>query len=90
MTLDQLREFAAEVAREAIAAVRDQIDTGETPASGKRYVFGIRGISSLFNVSLPTAQRYKDTFLKPAVIQRGRKIMVDADKAIELYNSRNL
>lgn len=52
----------------------------------KEYVYGLRGIRELFNVSHATAQRYKDTFLKDAIIQRGRKIMVDVQKAFELYN----
>lgn len=59
------------------------------PVSGKRYVFGIKGIQELFNVSHATAQKYKDGILKDAVFQSGRKIVVDADKALELFNSRN-
>ena len=52
----------------------------------KEYVYGLRGIRDLFKVSHATAQRYKNTFLKDAIIQRGRKIMVDVQKAFELYN----
>ena len=59
------------------------------PVSGKRYVYGIRGIQELFNVSHPTAQKYKDGIIKDAVFQSGRKIVVDVDKALELFNSRN-
>ena len=50
------------------------------------YVYGLKGIRKLFNVSHPTAQRYKDTFLKPAIRQNGRKIVVDAVKALELFD----
>lgn len=57
--------------------------------TGKNYVYGLRGIRDLFNVSHVTAQKYKDTFLKPAVMQRGRKIVVDADMAIELYDQHS-
>ena len=59
----------------------------ETPAPGKRYVHGLKGIQELFNVSHLTAQRYKDGILKDAVYQYGRKIVVDADKAIELFDT---
>lgn len=59
------------------------------PSSGKRYVYGLKGIQELFNVSHGTAQKYKDGILKDAVFQSGRKIVVDADKALELFNSRN-
>ena len=55
--------------------------------SEKRYVYGLRGIRQLFNVSHATAQRYKDTIIKDAVFQQGRKIIVDADKAMELFNN---
>lgn len=55
--------------------------------SEKRYVYGLRGIRQLFNVSHATAQRYKDTIIKDAVLQQGRKIIVDADKAMELFNN---
>lgn len=51
----------------------------------KRYVYGLAGIRALFNVSHVTAQRYKDGILADAVIQNGRKIMVDVDKALELF-----
>lgn len=52
------------------------------------YVYGLRGIQQLFGVSHKTAQEYKDTFLRPAVMQNGRKIVVDADYALELFNER--
>ncbi len=55
--------------------------------SEKRYIYGLRGIRQLFNVSHATAQRYKDTIIKDAVFQQGRKIIVDADKAMELFNN---
>lgn len=86
MTPEQLREFAAEAARAALGTRNARTDEADTP--GKRFVYGLRGIRDLFNVSHPTAQRYKNTFLAPAIMQRGRKIIVDVAKAIELYNNR--
>lgn len=62
-----------------------------TPAEigkGKVYVYGLRGIRQLFNVSHATAQRYKDTIIRDAVSQQGRKIIVDKEKAMELFNSK--
>lgn len=52
----------------------------------KRYVYGLKGIEELFSVSHATAQHYKDTILQPAVIQNGRKIMIDVDLAVELFH----
>jgi hypothetical protein len=52
------------------------------------YVYGIRGIEKLFGVSHKTAQYYKDHIINEAVMQNGRKIVVDADLALQLFNER--
>lgn len=51
-----------------------------------QYVRGLKGIRELFGVSHATAQKYKDTILKDAVSQQGRVIIVDVEKALELFN----
>lgn len=55
--------------------------------ANKRYVYGLKGIQSLFHCSHLTAQRYKDGFLKPAVMQQGRKIVIDVELAVELFKT---
>ena len=50
-----------------------------------KYKYGLKGIREIFNVSHATAQKYKNTFLKDAIIQHGRKIIVDVEKALELF-----
>ena len=55
--------------------------------AGRRYVYGLKGIQDLFGVCHLTAQRYKDGFLAPACMQNGRKIVVDVELAIELFNA---
>lgn len=52
----------------------------------KKYVYGLKGIRDLFKVSHATAQKYKDTILKDAITQHGRKIITDVEKALELFN----
>ena len=54
----------------------------------KQYVHGLQGIKQMFGVSHATAFRYKETILKDAVLQNGRKIIVDVEKAIELFNAK--
>lgn len=66
-----------------------QVEQPDNPASPPRYVYGLRGIRELFNVSHATAQKLKDGILKPAVRQCGRKIVVDAGMAMELFNGRH-
>lgn len=51
----------------------------------KRYVYGLKGIAELFGCSLPTANRIKQSGkIDKAVTQIGRKIIVDAELALEL------
>ncbi len=80
LTVGQLREVMGLEAQESIVEIK--------PKPDKRYVYGLAGIRKLFNVSHATAQRYKDTIIKDAVMQQGRKIVVDADKALELFKEQ--
>jgi len=55
------------------------------PTREKRYVHGIPGIAALFNCSLATANRIKKSGkIDDAIMQVGRKIVVDADLALKL------
>ena len=64
--------------------------TDETVKPTGRLVYGLRGIQGLFNCSHKTAQYYKDHVIKEAVIQNGRKIVVDADLALQLFKERRI
>ena len=51
----------------------------------KKYVYGILGIAQLFGCSMPTAHRIKKSGkISKAITQVGRKIIVDAELALEL------
>lgn len=53
--------------------------------SSKKYVYGIAGIARLFGCSIPTANRIKQSGkINKAITQVGRKIIVDAELALEL------
>lgn len=58
------------------------------PTSTGRLVFGLKGIQELLGCSHKTAQYYKDHVIQEAVRQNGRKIVTDADFALELFNQR--
>jgi hypothetical protein len=63
--------------RETVASV--------TVSSNKKFVYGIRGIAQLFGCSMPTANRIKKSGkIDKAITQIGRKIIVDAELALEL------
>jgi len=56
-----------------------------SPSSKKRYVQGYQGIATLFGCSKSTAQRIKKSgIIDEAITQVNRKILVDADLALQL------
>ncbi len=60
----------------------------QTGVVQKHLVYRLRGIQELLGCSHKSAQYYKDHVISGAVSQNGRKIVVDADKALELFNQR--
>ncbi len=68
-----------------------ELQSGHTEKDAKpagRLVYGLRGIQELFRCSHKTAQYYKDHVIQEAVRQNGRKIVVDADLALRLFNDK--
>lgn len=83
ITLDQL----AALLEARLKTIGAAVSTPEA-SPRQRYVYGLKGIMNLFKVSNMTAQRYKKTIIREAVSQNGRVIVVDADKALELFKER--
>jgi hypothetical protein len=81
VTTEQLEEFAEYIVHRTIEAINAPINA----AGQSEYLNGLDGICRLFGVSRVTAQRYKDTFLRPAVDQRGRKIRINVALANKLF-----
>lgn len=55
------------------------------PKQEEHKVYGIAGIAQIFGCSIPTASRIKKSgIINDAITQVGRKIVVNADKALEL------
>ena len=62
--------------------------TQETPTE-KRYVYGIAGLCEIFGCSKPTAIRIKKSGrIDKAITQVGRKIVIDAELALQLASSK--
>ena len=56
----------------------------------KKYVYGISGIARLFGCSMPTANRIKKSGkISKAITQIGRKIILDAELALELAGHKS-
>lgn len=87
-TTDELREFTSNIVRETIEAIKN--DAADIlPEKKTEYRYGLRGIREMFGVCHTTAQIWKDTFLKPAVEQRGRKIRINVALAEKLFQEHN-
>lgn len=75
LTVGQLKEVFA-----PYMAVADNRQSKE-----RHYAYGLRGLAKIFDCSIPTAQRIKASgMIDGAIVQTGRKIVVDVDRAIEL------
>lgn len=62
----------------------------ETIDESKKYVYGMLGIAKLFDCSIPTANRIKKSkIIEKAITQIGRKIIVDAELALELAGKKS-
>ena len=63
----------------------NKASSDEESAKPRRLVYGIQGIADTFGCSIPTANRIKRSgVIDAAITQVGRKIVVDADLALEL------
>ena len=72
---------------ELVELIMTSIAVVSTPseATEKKYVYGISGIQQLLNCSESSAKRLKKSgVINEAIIQNGRKIIIDVEKALEL------
>ena len=82
LTVGQLKEAL----KDENPLTREVINTTNTD---RRFVYGIAGIARLFNCSAATANRIKQSGrIDKAMKQIGRKIIVDADLALELAGEK--
>ena len=94
MTINELRdkpvwqmtgEELLFLARHGNISTSRELTKASSSKEEKRYVYGLAGIACLFGCSLPTANRIKQSGkINRAITQIGRKIIVDADLALEL------
>ena len=71
------------------ASVQTEAQPQPVTDTSRKYVYGIPGIAKLFGCSLPTANRIKKSGkIDKAITQIGRKIIVDAELALELAGKK--
>ena len=67
--------------------MKSRQETKEVTTKQKNLVYSLEGIKTIFGCSATTAWRIKNSeWIRPAISQVGRKIVVDADLALELAN----
>ncbi|UWX66175.1 DUF3853 family protein [Empedobacter stercoris] len=61
-----------------------------SPSVKIEYVYGINGLAKLLGCSKSHASKLKsEGIFDEAIIQNGRKIIVNKDKALELFNNKD-
>ena len=71
------------------ASVQTEAQPQPVTDTSRKYVYGIPGIARLFGCSLPTANRIKKSGkIDRAITKIGRKIIVDAELALELAGKK--
>ena len=77
--------------REFVALMKSTLqdtENGKEEEPRKRFVFGLDGICDLFGCSKSTAERIKQSgIIDAAISQVKRKIVVDADLALQLFSN---
>ncbi len=66
-------------------------ENSKTNPQEQNYVYGLKGIAKLFGCSVSSAQRLKKSGkIDDAIIQDGRKIIVEVDKVLELVRNHKI
>lgn len=68
---------------------RKKIEVNQTSGRFPRILYGLGGISRLFNVSSSTAMKLSKGVIKDACRKQGRVILIDTRKALELFGFPN-
>ena len=78
--------------REFVALIKSTLQdakSGKEEEPRKRFVYGLDGICGLFGCSKSTAERIKQSgVIDAAISQVNRKIVVDAELALQLFGNR--
>ena len=78
-------EASLEALIEVVQTLQKTLD--ESRPQYPKYVYGIKGIAQLFGCSISTAERLKRSgVLDGAIMQRNRSIIVDAQRALALFD----
>ncbi|OPB93715.1 hypothetical protein BAS10_12985 [Elizabethkingia meningoseptica] len=55
----------------------------------KKYEYGLKGIARIFGCSMPQANRIKSSgIIDDAIVQNGKIIVIDKEKALQLFGKK--
>ena len=84
MTAEEFLQFQKDYEKEEFTKNQEQ------PKQKKKYVYGILGLAKLIDGSKSKANRLKKSgIIDEAIIQNGRKIIIDAELALDLIKKAN-
>ncbi len=73
------------------STIPEKVVEAYIPPEGRNMEYGIAGIARIFNCSMTTANRIKQSGkIDKAISQSGRKIAIDVDLALSLFKNDNL
>lgn len=71
--------------------VEEFLKIAKTLNTEKKYEYGLKGIAKMFGCSLSKASEIKSSgILDEAIIQNGNIIIVDKDKALQLFGKNEV
>lgn len=87
LTVGEFRAIVTEVVEKRLSEAVGRITAQKNEEP--EYVYGIQGLCQIFHCGSSKANRIKQSGkIDEAIIQDGRKIMIDKAKALELYKER--
>lgn len=89
-TLNYQTKIADLTVAELTCLIRDLLNK-EKQANQNEYVFGLYGLANLLGISLPTAQRIKNTgIIDEAISYAGRKMVINKKVALDKLKGRRV
>lgn len=88
LNIFEFQTIITNIVQKEIADLVEQV--AEAKAREKRYVYGIDGIAEIFRCSRAKANTIKQSgAIDSAIVQTGRKIVVDVEEALSAYRKKN-
>ena len=76
---------------ELVGLIRSESQIAQSSSKAEKYVYGLKGIAKLFGCSVSSARRLKKSGkIDEAIIQDGRKIIVEVNKALFLVKNSKI